>query len=349
MGVLRRPSSPRVSQRTSARARTTSSAPRSGPRRLKYNGDDPWKTPKAFGDAFRAKHAGLARSFHTRSPSRPWPSSPTRRRSKARHDRADEGARRASRDRHDDVLRQDQVRRPRREHLQADGRRAVTSRTATKYTVWPQDRRREGDRCTPCRRGTKVDRVRQSAVGQQVRAAGSRTVNRRLTTVARLSPMSGAEFGQIAVNALMLSGILALVALGFSPVWGIMNIVNLSHGAFIVIGRLPDVLDAPVLARGSVPLDPRFDDRAFLPRVRRSSGAHQPGDSRAAPRDVPPDVRPGDPDRQPAQLLLQGGHAIGPDALQRDRVHPRSGPRSLHPAGGPRGLDRPRPPPRARS
>lgn len=48
--------------------------------------------------------------------------------------------------------------------------------------------------------------------------------------------MSGAELGQIAVNATLLSGILALVALGFSLVWGIMNIVNLSHGAFIVIG-----------------------------------------------------------------------------------------------------------------
>jgi branched-chain amino acid transport system permease protein len=48
--------------------------------------------------------------------------------------------------------------------------------------------------------------------------------------------MSGAELGQIAVNALLLSGILALVALGFSLVWGFMNIVNLSHGAFIVIG-----------------------------------------------------------------------------------------------------------------
>jgi branched-chain amino acid transport system permease protein len=48
--------------------------------------------------------------------------------------------------------------------------------------------------------------------------------------------MSGAELGQIAVNALLLSGILALVALGFSLVWGIMNIVNLSHGAFIVVG-----------------------------------------------------------------------------------------------------------------
>jgi branched-chain amino acid transport system permease protein len=48
--------------------------------------------------------------------------------------------------------------------------------------------------------------------------------------------MSGAELAQIAVNALLLSGVLALVALGFSLVWGIMNIVNLSHGAFIVVG-----------------------------------------------------------------------------------------------------------------
>src|SRR6266513_2728947 len=45
-----------------------------------------------------------------------------------------------------------------------------------------------------------------------------------------------AELGQIVVNALLLSGILALVALGFSLVWGIMNIVNLAHGAFIVLG-----------------------------------------------------------------------------------------------------------------
>jgi branched-chain amino acid transport system permease protein len=42
--------------------------------------------------------------------------------------------------------------------------------------------------------------------------------------------------GQLAINALLFSGILALVALGFSLVWGIMNIVNLAHGAFIVVG-----------------------------------------------------------------------------------------------------------------
>ncbi len=44
------------------------------------------------------------------------------------------------------------------------------------------------------------------------------------------------ELGQIGVNAILLSGIMALVALGFSLVWGILNIVNLAHGAFIVLG-----------------------------------------------------------------------------------------------------------------
>ena len=48
--------------------------------------------------------------------------------------------------------------------------------------------------------------------------------------------MSLAELAQIVVNAALLSGILAIVALGFSLVWGIMNIVNLAHGAFIVLG-----------------------------------------------------------------------------------------------------------------
>jgi branched-chain amino acid transport system permease protein len=48
--------------------------------------------------------------------------------------------------------------------------------------------------------------------------------------------VSATELAQITVNAALLSGLLALVALGFSLVWGIMNIVNLTHGAFIVLG-----------------------------------------------------------------------------------------------------------------
>jgi len=48
--------------------------------------------------------------------------------------------------------------------------------------------------------------------------------------------LSPVEIGQTIVNGLLLGGILALVALGFSIVWGIMNIINIAHGAFVMIG-----------------------------------------------------------------------------------------------------------------
>ena len=38
------------------------------------------------------------------------------------------------------------------------------------------------------------------------------------------------------VNGILAGGILAVVALGFSLVWGIMNIINLAHGAYIMLG-----------------------------------------------------------------------------------------------------------------
>jgi branched-chain amino acid transport system permease protein len=38
------------------------------------------------------------------------------------------------------------------------------------------------------------------------------------------------------VNGILAGGILTVVALGFSLVWGIMNIINLAHGAFIMLG-----------------------------------------------------------------------------------------------------------------
>jgi len=43
-------------------------------------------------------------------------------------------------------------------------------------------------------------------------------------------------FLQNLVNGILSGGILALVALGFSLVYGIMNIINLAHGAFIMLG-----------------------------------------------------------------------------------------------------------------
>ena len=41
---------------------------------------------------------------------------------------------------------------------------------------------------------------------------------------------------QVLVNGLLQGGILALVGLGFSLVWGILNIINLAHAAFIMLG-----------------------------------------------------------------------------------------------------------------
>jgi branched-chain amino acid transport system permease protein len=40
---------------------------------------------------------------------------------------------------------------------------------------------------------------------------------------------------QVLVNGLLLGGLLGLVGLGFSLVWGILNIVNLAHAAFIML------------------------------------------------------------------------------------------------------------------
>jgi branched-chain amino acid transport system permease protein len=41
---------------------------------------------------------------------------------------------------------------------------------------------------------------------------------------------------QVLVNGLLLGGLYACIAVGFSLVWGVLNIINMMHGAFIVLG-----------------------------------------------------------------------------------------------------------------
>lgn len=43
-------------------------------------------------------------------------------------------------------------------------------------------------------------------------------------------------FLQIAVNGLMLGALYACIAVGFSLVWGVLNVINMLHGSFIVLG-----------------------------------------------------------------------------------------------------------------
>jgi branched-chain amino acid transport system permease protein len=41
---------------------------------------------------------------------------------------------------------------------------------------------------------------------------------------------------QVIVNGIMLGGIYACMAIGFSVIWGVMNIINLAHGSMIIMG-----------------------------------------------------------------------------------------------------------------
>jgi branched-chain amino acid transport system permease protein len=41
---------------------------------------------------------------------------------------------------------------------------------------------------------------------------------------------------QIIINGLVLGGLYACIASGFSLVWGVLNIINILHGSFIIIG-----------------------------------------------------------------------------------------------------------------
>jgi branched-chain amino acid transport system permease protein len=45
-----------------------------------------------------------------------------------------------------------------------------------------------------------------------------------------------ALLGQVVANGILLGGLYALMALGLALVWGVLNIVNLAHGAFIMLG-----------------------------------------------------------------------------------------------------------------
>src|SRR6187401_3526829 len=87
---------------------------------------------------------------------------------------------------------------------------------------WASSRSRTATRCQ-CGRPTRP-RLRWSG-----RARSSRLREDKGTTFMT-------QFLQALLYGLLQGGLLALVAVGFSLVWGVMNVVNLSHGALVLIG-----------------------------------------------------------------------------------------------------------------
>src|SRR5436190_21182739 len=43
-------------------------------------------------------------------------------------------------------------------------------------------------------------------------------------------------FIQIALNGVLLGGLYACMAMSFSLIWGVMNIINLAHGSMMLLG-----------------------------------------------------------------------------------------------------------------
>ena len=170
---------------------------------LKYNGDDPWKTPKAYGDAFRAKNPK-----YTVIPYQVAESSAA----VIAFWRAIEKANSLDPTKVRDAIAALDI-------MTFYGQIKFDSRGINIVQA-------DGDRAAPAGR-QEVHRL-----ARERRREGRPLPDARLGQ----AEVSLGELGQIFVNAVLLSGILALVALGFSLVWGIMNIVNLAHGAFIVLG-----------------------------------------------------------------------------------------------------------------
>jgi branched-chain amino acid transport system permease protein len=44
------------------------------------------------------------------------------------------------------------------------------------------------------------------------------------------------DYGQVVANGLMIGAVYACIAVGFSLVWGVLNVINMMHGSFIMLG-----------------------------------------------------------------------------------------------------------------
>ena len=120
-------------------------------------------------------------------------------------------------------------------------------------------------------------------------------------------------FFQYLANGLILGGLYACIAAGFSLVWGVLNIINLLHGSFIVLGFYIAYFSYTLLRHSSVPVGDHVGTRARGDRLLRPARHHQPRRRRIGAGHADPDLRPRIDDEQRDAGVVLGrlpqGHA----------------------------------------
>lgn len=87
---------------------------------------------------------------------------------------------------------------------------------------------------------------------------------------------------QTVINGILFGGILSIAALGFSLVFGVMNVINLAHGAFVIGGayaalffwstlKVDPLLALPVIMAGGFLIGLVFQRFVMQPAVQRAS------------------------------------------------------------------------------
>ena len=86
---------------------------------------------------------------------------------------------------------------------------------------------------------------------------------------------------QTLADGLVLGGIYALAAVGFSLIFGVLHVINLSHGILVLIGAYLALIFSEALQHRSAAHHPAGDGRAVLRRLRLSA---LPDPARRRPR-----------------------------------------------------------------
>ena len=77
-------------------------------------------------------------------------------------------------------------------------------------------------------------------------------------------------YAQILANGLVLGGLYACIAVGFSLVWGVLNVINILHGTFIVLGSYVALFAYQLRRHPSVRVDHHRRRRALCSWAMRS-------------------------------------------------------------------------------